>query len=209
MAQGQLTTGIELALKTAEVERIRGNTGFEIIALHDVVRLGAPDRVVERLAEAATRVDGQLASLYTAHADALAAADGSGLDVIAEAFAELGYTLLAAEAATQAVIAHRSIGHRTRAAAATTRARALAARCDGARTPALAILDQTVELTRRETEIARLAATGLPSRVIAARLVVAVRTVDNTLGAVYAKLGVGSRDQLAAALMEAPGHTEP
>jgi DNA-binding CsgD family transcriptional regulator len=207
VARGEITTGIELALKTADVERHRGNAGFEIIALHDVVRLGAPTRVVGRLAELAPVVEGQLAPLYTAHAAALVAADGAGLDAVAAAFAELGYTLLAAEAATQATTSHRSAGYRTRASASAARARALAARCDGAHTPALATLGPAVNLTRRETEIARLAATGLPSRVIGERLVIAIRTVDNTLGAVYTKLGLGGRDELAAALVQVNNHT--
>ena len=42
-----------------------------------------------------------------------------------------------------------------------------------------------------------MAASGLSSRAIAARLVVAVRTVDNALGQVYAKLRIGGRDELA------------
>jgi DNA-binding CsgD family transcriptional regulator len=201
VARGEVTAGIELALKSADVERHRGNAGFEIIALHDVVRLGAPARVVGRLAELATVVEGRLAPLYAAHAAALAAADGTGLDAVAAAFAELGYILLAAEAATQAAAAHRSVGYRTRAGVSAARARALGARCAGARTPALATLDPAVGLTRRETEIARLAATGLPSRVIAERLVIAVRTVDNTLGAVYTKLGLGGRNELSTALV--------
>ncbi len=37
-------------------------------------------------------VDGRLAPLYAARAEALPATDGIGLDVIAESFAELGYT---------------------------------------------------------------------------------------------------------------------
>jgi DNA-binding CsgD family transcriptional regulator len=201
-AMGEITTGIELALKAADVERHRGNAGFEIIALHDVVRLGAPTRVVDRLTELATLVEGRLAPLYAAHADALAGRDGSRLDAVAAAFSELGYVLLAAEAATQAAAAHLSTGHRARAGVSAARARALGARCAGARTPALATLAPAVGLTRRETEIARLAATGLPSRIIAKRLVIAVRTVDNTLGAVYTKLGLGGRDELTAALVQ-------
>jgi DNA-binding CsgD family transcriptional regulator len=201
VARGEITTGIELALKTADVERHRGNAGFEIITLHDVVRLGAPARVVGRLIELAPVVEGRLAPLYVAHAAALAAADGAGLDAIAAAFSELGYILLAAEAAAQAAAAHRSVGYRTRAGVSAARARTLAGRCGGARTPALATLDPEVGLTRRETEIARLAATGLPSRVIAERLVIAVRTVDNTLGAVYTKLGLGGRNELSTALV--------
>jgi DNA-binding CsgD family transcriptional regulator len=207
VARGEVTTGIELAMKTADVERHRGNAGFEIMALHDVVRLGAPGRVATRLTELATVVEGRLAPLYAAHAAALARPDGSQLDAVAGAFAELGYILLAAEAAAQAAAAHRSVGCRARAGVSAARARALAARCGGARTPALAILDPAVGLTRRETEIARLAATGLPSRVIAERLVIAVRTVDNTLGAVYNKLGLGGRDELTTALVQVNSRT--
>jgi DNA-binding NarL/FixJ family response regulator len=45
-------------------------------------------------------------------------------------------------------------------------------------------------------EIATLAATGLTSKAIAGELVVSVRTVDNVLRAVYAKLGVSGRADL-------------
>ena len=56
-------------------------------------------------------------------------------------------------------------------------------------------------LTLREREVAMLAASGVPSKVIAAlRLFVSARTVDNHLQAVYTKLGVTSRDELAASL---------
>ncbi|MGH3539661.1 MAG: hypothetical protein ACRDQJ_15465, partial [Pseudonocardiaceae bacterium] len=116
-AKGEITAGIELALNAAEVARHRGHAGFEIIALHDVVRLGAPARAVRRLAELATVVEGRLAPLYAIHAGALAAGDGTRLDAVAAAFAELGYLLLAAEAATQAAAAHRGAGYRTRAGA--------------------------------------------------------------------------------------------
>jgi len=55
-------------------------------------------------------------------------------------------------------------------------------------------------LTRRETEVARLAASGLSNREIADELIVSVRTVENHLQRAYDKLGVGSRDDLGAAL---------
>jgi DNA-binding CsgD family transcriptional regulator len=53
-------------------------------------------------------------------------------------------------------------------------------------------------LTVRETEVAALAATGLPNREIATRLVVSARTVESHLARVYRKLGVGSRRELRA-----------
>jgi DNA-binding CsgD family transcriptional regulator len=55
-------------------------------------------------------------------------------------------------------------------------------------------------LTNREREIALLAADGLPSRVIAERLYLSVRTVDNHLARIYTKLGVTGRSQLPGVL---------
>jgi pimeloyl-ACP methyl ester carboxylesterase/DNA-binding CsgD family transcriptional regulator len=51
-------------------------------------------------------------------------------------------------------------------------------------------------LSRREREVARLAAAGEPSARIAAQLQLSVRTVESHLVNVYAKLGVGSRTEL-------------
>jgi DNA-binding NarL/FixJ family response regulator len=51
-------------------------------------------------------------------------------------------------------------------------------------------------LTRRELEVARLAATGMSAKQIAATLFVGERTVETHLASVYAKLGVGSKLQL-------------
>ena len=55
-------------------------------------------------------------------------------------------------------------------------------------------------LTNREREIALLAAAGHPSRVIAERLYLSVRTVDNHLSRIYDKVGVSGRVELASAL---------
>lgn len=51
-------------------------------------------------------------------------------------------------------------------------------------------------LTRREREIAGLAAGGLSSRAIAERLTLSVRTVDSHLSRVFTKLGIRSRQEL-------------
>ncbi len=65
------------------------------------------------------------------------------------------------------------------------------------RSPAITTAARSVMgLTRRETEIARLSATGRPSREIADALGVSVRTVDNHLGRIYAKLGIARREDL-------------
>ena len=57
-----------------------------------------------------------------------------------------------------------------------------------------------VTLTSRAREIGTLAAAGVASREIAARLFLSTRTVDTHLQNVYAKLGVRSRAELAAGL---------
>jgi DNA-binding CsgD family transcriptional regulator len=59
-------------------------------------------------------------------------------------------------------------------------------------------------LTRREREVALLAAGGASSRDIAEQLYLSTRTVDTHLARAYRKLGITGREQLAAALGTAP-----
>ena len=51
-------------------------------------------------------------------------------------------------------------------------------------------------LTRRESQIAKLASRGVPNGKIAKRLGLSVRTVESHLYRVYGKLGVSTRDKL-------------
>ena len=96
--------------------------------------------------------------------------------------------------------AHRAAGRDASANASQERAAALVAACQGARTPGLGPAMPVSVLTPREREVALLAAAQASSREIASRLHLSVRTVDNHLGRVYAKLGVSSRAQLATLL---------
>jgi DNA-binding NarL/FixJ family response regulator len=106
--------------------------------------------------------------------------------------------LLAAEAHGDAALAHRRAGRPSSWRAARGRALALAALCEGARTPALLRLELPEPLTAREREIASLAASGMTSPDIAKRLVISVRTVENHLQQAYTKLGVCNRADLAS-----------
>lgn len=58
------------------------------------------------------------------------------------------------------------------------------------------------QLTRAEDRVARLVASGLSNKEVAAELYVAVSTVEATLTRVYRKIGVSSRSQLAGSLAE-------
>ena len=193
--QGERSTAIRLAMELAQGAQSRGQVTFQLQALHDVARLEEASRVTSGLREAAAGAEGQLAPLYVSHAVALEDQDGLALDQIASSFATLGFNLLAAEAAAEAARALQAEGHRTAAVAAATRATTLTALCEGAHTPALELLHPH-DLTPRELEIATMAARGLPSKAIAERLVVSVRTVDNTLHQVYGKLAVNNRADL-------------
>lgn len=160
-------------------------------ALHDVVRLGRPELV-------AGRIDGEgpLIALFARHA---AACDGSALETVSKEFEALGLILYAAETAARAAARYRDEGLVRGARAAETRAWMLSRRCQGART--MALLDLEVPgLTPRQREIAILAAQGLTNREIAERLFVSIRTVSNTLVAVYERTGVNDRASLAELL---------
>ncbi|GAB2776899.1 helix-turn-helix transcriptional regulator [Streptomyces chlorus] len=181
--------GVELALTEAQsAARTSGrHTPHAPHDPYDAVRLGTPERAA-----------GRLTGVFAAHADALARADGPALDRVAGELERRGFLLFAAEAHAQAAAAHRDPGA---ARTARTRAVALARRCQGARTPALAGL-VLGELTARQRQIVTLAARGLSNRQIAEHLTLSVRTVGNHLYSAYTRLGASNRAAL-------PRLTEP
>lgn len=61
-------------------------------------------------------------------------------------------------------------------------------------------------LTPAEEQVAQLAASGRPTKAIAAELSVSAKTVEGHLGRIYAKLGVGGRAELAARLAKEGGN---
>lgn len=167
---------------------------------HDVVRLGDPS-VHEELSAIAAACDSPLVAARAGHAEAVAAESPAGLADSAARFADMGALLLAAEAAVAAARAYRRAGEPRPGAAMATQAEEWAAACEGAMTPGLVEVGAAaVPLTRREKEVALLAADGVTSKEIAERLFLSPRTVDNHLQSVYSKLGVTSRADLRAAL---------
>jgi DNA-binding CsgD family transcriptional regulator len=199
--RGQTSRAIELIQRTAEATGSMGQRIHEAAALHDLIRLGRPGLAARRLGQLADEIESELVPMYRDHANAAARQDAEAIDRVADGLEEVGAILYAAEAAAQASRIHRREGRKGKAFASAARARALADRCEGARTPALAHLELDLPLTRREEEIATLAARGHSNREIAEHLVVSVRTVDNHLHSAYAKLGIRRRDELAPILL--------
>lgn len=186
-ARGELTRAADLAASAAASAVAEGRLALAAEIRHDVLRFGTEVVPVD--------LEGRLPSLYAEHARA---SDAASLDEVATGFADVGARLLAAEAAAQAARLYRAEGKLGSAGTSAQRARSWLASCEDAATPALALLETPLDLTDRELEIARLVATGLTSRAVADRLVVSVRTVDNVLHGVYAKLGISGRRELAS-----------
>jgi DNA-binding CsgD family transcriptional regulator len=201
VAAGDVAAGCRSLQEAATMAQQCGAYALEAAAVHDLARLGRAAAALPRSRELADIVEGPLAPARVAHATALVAQDPVGLQASSVRFDACGVALLAAEASADAAVAWHRKGQLRQAARAQRRTSALAAYCEGARTPALstAVFARTA-LTPRQLEIARLAAVGLANREIAARLCLSHRTVENNLHAAYEKLGVAGRGGLAHSL---------
>jgi DNA-binding CsgD family transcriptional regulator/tetratricopeptide (TPR) repeat protein len=162
-----------------------------------LARLGGADAAAAPLAALAASSSSPLLRTQAAHAVAEAAGDRHGLATAGEEWSAVGSHLLAAEAFASAARAARVAGEQRLAVSLQSRSDDEAARCEGAATPLLRFTDELTPLTRREREIATLAAEGTSSKDIAAKLFLSTRTVDNHLQSVYGKLGIAGRHELA------------
>lgn len=198
-AEGELQTAAEDAGRAGARCVEEQHLVWAAFLSHAAVRLGYPELSIDTLETVGERVEGPLMAAMLAHARALIAEDAGSLMDAGDAFSAVGAKLRAAEAMAQAAEIEARVSAGSRAAIIRGRAVALAAECPGAATPALRGL-AVFPLTRREREIALLAARDLTSPQIADRLVLSVRTVDNHLAAVYRKLGIEGRHELTAAM---------
>ncbi|WFE38695.1 LuxR family transcriptional regulator [Micromonospora sp. WMMD998] len=220
-AAGDLPGAAKHLCALADRLREDGLAGHELLVLLDLVRFdqaaapvgptctdGGRRTVAQRLAELSEQVDGVLPPLVARYGQAAFHGSPDDLLAVADGFAARELVVWAAEATAMAL-------HRMRDARAGVPGPArerlgdLLRRCDEISTPALRLLRPA--LSDREWEIAHLAAAGLTSRAIAARLYLSARTVENHLHRVYSKLGVARRSELRAALRSMPGHdgTDP
>ena len=213
-AAGRLREAADRATAAADLARRSGLASFEASALHTLVRLGpagtpaspAPASAppAARLSELAEAADSPLWRTFAEHALASSAGDAEALSAASTAFEALGLLLLAAEAAAESAAVLVRRGEQAAAFRATSRAEALAGRCDGARAPALRLHVGAPTLTTREKEIAALVAGGLTSKAIAEHLVLSPRTVESHLYRIFTKLDVSDRSELATLLSSPP-----
>jgi hypothetical protein len=170
LARGQMTCAVQLAMDAADWSRTHRQFTVELFALHDAVRIGHGALALPRLTVLAAETEMRWANLFLQHANAEAGDDGPALEAVATTFEQDGAFLRAAEAAAQAAAAHHRHGLDARAARWHARTQVLLAHCDGARPIHLTSVDEPIPLTRREREVALLAAEGLTSRAIGERL---------------------------------------
>lgn len=199
VADGDTVAACALALRAADrhPELVLARAGL----IHLAFRIG--ERAVEpaaALREIAAQVECDYPTLLADHAEALRSGDGRALEEVCEQFRQRGLDLHAAEAAAHAVVAHRATGSAEGARRAGARVSGLSGRIDPVATPALAEPTETTPLSRRELDVARLAAQGLTNAAIAERLVVSVRTVESHLYQAFGKLGIERRAELTTLL---------
>ena len=179
----------------------RGLLVLQQLALFDLARLGyASPADAEAAALVAERCQGSLLPLLARAVAAIVAADGSGLDGVAQATTDLGLHLWGAELAAQAADAWSVAGDQRAATASQRTSDNVRSAVADAATPALARRQSVEPLTRREREIAALAGSGAKNSEIADQLHVSIRTVETHLHKIYRKLGVAGRRELADSL---------
>jgi DNA-binding NarL/FixJ family response regulator len=195
-AEGGVGQAVELALTAAVLAADSAQWAVEVSARHACVCFGDVGQA-DALTELAGRVDGPRAAAAAAHATALAARDPDALLAAADQLEQSELVMLAADATAQAADVLRAKGRTAPAAFATARARALAGRCEDARTPALRAGTAPLPISAREREVATLAAAGLSNKQIAERLHVSVRTVEGHVYRACTRLGLTDRAALA------------
>jgi DNA-binding CsgD family transcriptional regulator len=172
----------------------------EAIALDVCVRVEPQQSDADRLGELADLTDSTYVKVLAEQASALTSANPDRLLGVAERLAVMSAWWAAAEAATRAahLLEQR---HRSREAKAAARSAAdYGSRCEGYRPSASAAEIGPIRLTKRENQVARLAAAGRSNQEIAEGMCLSRRTVANHLQHAYIKLGISDRASLAAAL---------
>jgi DNA-binding NarL/FixJ family response regulator len=197
---GRKAEAVQAAREGAAWARDAGLALDEANVLDAWQRIEASDAIADRLAELADMTDSRRTKAIADNARALVAGNAEVLLDAGARFAEMSAWWHAAEAAGAAARCLER-QHRSRASTAAARLAArYAEKCEGTRPASMAGRSGPARLTKREYEIASLAATGRSTKEIAEAVFVSERTVENHLHNAYVKLGVTDRAALAGVL---------
>jgi DNA-binding CsgD family transcriptional regulator len=205
---GNTSAALELLSEGARRCVESGDVVNEAAIIHSIARLGDPRSQCQRMSDLAVE-GGDLIGARAEHVQALVAMDPEALDRSATTFERCGAWLLATEALANSVDAYKQQGRTSRALAAAHRALTLKHRCESPDTPTLRLLDGMPQLTKSESQVARLASQANTNKQIATHLNLSIRTVENHLRSVYRKLAVNGREQLPAILGEGNPRADP
>jgi DNA-binding CsgD family transcriptional regulator len=166
--------------------------------LYEAMRSGArPASVAPELLKLTGRCDSQLVTARAAHAAARLDRDGEALLNAGVLMATIGADVYAVEAAVDAAREFIAQGRMDSARRAANIARDRYHPDHGGVFPIIDGLEgAAIELTRREAQIAGLAARGLSNQEIADQLVLSVRTVETYVYRAMNKRGVANRHEL-------------
>jgi DNA-binding CsgD family transcriptional regulator len=197
---GHVGAGIEHLWDASRLATNRGQRAFNLMILNDLLRLGER-QAIALIEEMVCHADGSLAAAVGYHAGAASSEAPEDYEAAALSFEKIGFLLVAAELWSMASTRYREEGLRSRAKAAAKSSAHLTGLCEGARTQPLQWVGSgAATITRRQREIALLAAAGATNAQIATELTLSERTVESHLYAVFAKLDISDRAQLSSAL---------
>ncbi|WP_181419832.1 helix-turn-helix transcriptional regulator [Arthrobacter psychrolactophilus] len=177
----------------------------ELNALALMLELG-DESVASRVVDVASGVEGPWARGLRQYASALLAGDGAALTEAGEYLSQVGMLGFAKLSLSKAAALLSGSGLEDHAHTVRQELRKLSDRSGAAIVPTKSV--QGGALTKRERQIAGLAAQGLSDRDIAEELTLSLRTVEGHLYRTYAKLGISTREELALSLSAADGFPE-
>jgi DNA-binding CsgD family transcriptional regulator len=195
--RGQLTDAIAELWGAADMALERGQRSFELIILNDLLRLGAADAAA-RARDVSDLVEGSLGKAVGLHAQAMVSGRGRDLELAATSFANIDHSLTASELWSAASAAYKREGMLARSTKAARKSHENAALCEGAKSWSASLANEVEPLSRRQREVAKLAAQGATNAEIATALSLSVRTVESHLYTAFAKLGLTTRDELSS-----------
>lgn len=197
MAEGDPARGQRILLEAAR--RLTLLPLYAAQLHHEALRIGArPAPMVGTLTALRARCDAPLVDLYLRHVRARADGDAAALLRCADEFTRLDALRYAAECAAEAAEVLAEQGRTDSARRAATRSRYLHEQGQGGgpAPPIRGVDEAGLRLTRRESQVAELAADGLTNAQIGERLTISVRTVESHLHRAMQKRGARSRREL-------------